>query len=499
MDDTERTPQQPETPQTPQPPEARETPAELPPVTRPWQPAAGPSPAPWWSHQPDAPSEQTPAPSAHDVWRPAGPAETGTGAETASDDTTVLSAGTGATPPPLPPYGSMQYAGPPDQPAAGRSRRRSWKMPVAAAVTAAALCVGSGTVGAVIAGQDGGGNTTITAAQAKTVSGGDQPTETLAKVAAAVQPSVVSITVRTQGGTGEGSGVILRSDGTILTNNHVVESAANGGAISVEFSDGKTASAEILGRDPGSDLAVIKAKDVDGLTPATLGESSSVHVGDTVLAIGSPLGLEGTVSAGIISALHRPVQLGGEEQQQQQNPFTDPFGSGQQQQQQSPSSSLSDAIQTDAPINPGNSGGPLVDTSGAVIGINTAIATTGSGVGGQAGSIGLGFAIPIDQAKKVADQLIKGEQPKHALLGVQATDSPNGDGAVIGTVSSGSAADKAGIKAGDRITALGKDKVSDASELASAVRAHDPGEKVTITFVRNGRTETASATLGSGT
>src|SRR5471030_2263620 len=172
----------------------------------------------------------------------------------------------------------------------------------------------------------------------------------------------------------------MTSDGSILTNNHVIASAASGGGtITVTFSNGKTAKAKIVGRDTSTDLAVIKASGVSGLKPATFGNSDSVHVGDTVLAIGSPLGLEGSVSAGIISALHRPVDVGSD-QQQQQNQFGDPFGDQQQQQSQgSPSTVLNDAIQTDAPISPGNSGGPLVDAQGQVIGINSAIASLSSG------------------------------------------------------------------------------------------------------------------------
>jgi putative serine protease PepD len=202
-------------------------------------------------------------------------------------------------------------------------------------------------------------------------------TSQLAAVAAAVQPSVVSVLVESMSQSGEGSGVVLSSDGYILTNNHVVEGA---NTIRVQLADGRTVAATVVGTDASKDIAVIKASGVSGLTPATLGTSSSLQVGDAVLAIGSPLGLDNTVTAGIVSALHRDLS-----------------GS-------STSTAISDAIQTDAAINPGNSGGALVDTNGHVVGINAMIATTSS----QAGNIGVGFAIPIETAKAVADQLISG-------------------------------------------------------------------------------------------
>jgi putative serine protease PepD len=206
---------------------------------------------------------------------------------------------------------------------------------------------------------------------------------------------VVSVAVRSANGTSEGSGVIYRSDGTVLTNNHVVADAAGGaGAISVTFADGQTASAVIVGEDVTKDLALIRATGVSGLTPVTFAATGSVAVGDTVLAVGNPLGLAGSVTAGIVSALDRTVTIGGNGPPQD----GDPFGAVQD---ATSTETLRGAIQTDASINPGNSGGPLVDTSGRVIGINTAIASTGS----QAGSIGVGFAIPADTVTAVARQL----------------------------------------------------------------------------------------------
>jgi putative serine protease PepD len=376
-------------------------------------------------------------------------------------------------PPPVqpPPYdgGPQRPPNPPGPP---------WGRRVAAGAVLVAVAIGSGVTGAVIAGSD----TTKTVASSQSpvnITGSGSPSETLAKVAAAVSPSVVSITVDAGNSGDTGSGVILRSDGTIVTNNHVVAAAADGaGTISVKFADGTTASATIVGRDPDTDLAVIKASGVSGKTPATLGSSNSVHVGDTVLAIGSPLGLDGSVSSGIVSALHRTVALGSET-----------GGSS--------GASVSDAIQTDAAINPGNSGGPLVDEHGHVIGINSAIASLGqSADGSQSGSIGVGFAIPVDEVRSVADQLIKGQTPKHALLGVNISDDPNG-GALVTGVSSGSAAANGGLAVGDVITEVGQTPTDNGSSLSAAIRAHNPGDKVAVHYRRNGVAHTTTVTLGS--
>ncbi|WP_240810231.1 S1C family serine protease [Actinomadura sp. WMMA1423] len=217
---------------------------------------------------------------------------------------------------------------------------------------------------------------------------------TTAQVAAAVQPSVVSIQAQTASGVEGGSGVILRSDGVILTNAHVVSGAQQ---VAVKFSDGKTASAQVLGANSAEDVAVIKAQGVSGLRPATLGSSRSVAVGDQVLAVGSPLGLDGSVTSGIVSALGREIQEGGDQQQQ-----LPPGLQGQLSKQQR--TVIKNAIQTDAAINPGNSGGALVNAAGQVIGVNTAIATSGS----SSGNIGVGFAISIDSARKAADAIIAG-------------------------------------------------------------------------------------------
>ena len=307
------------------------------------------------------------------------------------------------------------------------------------------------------------------------------PTGSVEQVAAKVLPSVVSISVRTASGGGTGTGVVISSDGLILTNNHVVAEAEQGATMEVSFNDGRTAAATLVGRDPITDLAVIRATGVSDLKPATLGDSSVLKPGQSVVAIGSPLGLQGTVTSGIVSALNRPVRTG----------ESNPTGESQ--------STVIDAIQTDAAINPGNSGGPLVNMRGEVVGINSAIASLGSS-GGQSGSIGLGFSIPIDQARRVADQLTKSGSAVHAQLGVSVSDIADGSaqgGAGIAAVTPGGGAAKAGIEVGDVVTKVGDREIDSADALIAAVRSHQPGDKVTLTYTRGGDSRTATVTLGS--
>jgi putative serine protease PepD len=352
----------------------------------------------------------------------------------------------------------------------------------ATVLTAAALLVAtagaSGAGGAAIALHFDHRSAAVTSSPVVSASTTAPPTSQLAKVAAAVQPSVVSIAVSAAGQSGEGSGVILRSDGTILTNNHVVDAAATGGTITVRLSDGRSASATIVGRSPADDLAVIRTRGLSGLTPATLGSSDSLHVGDTVLALGSPLGLQGSVTSGIVSALDRAITLGSSQDQAAGGAPT-----------------VVQALQTDAAINPGNSGGPLVDAQGRVVGITTAIATLGAR-SGQSGSIGLGFAIPMDSAKRIADSLAAGKQPTHAALGVEISDAPAG-GAAISRVTAGSAAARAGLATGDVVTTLDGAQITDSASLRAAVRSHAPGDAVVLTYTRGGDTRQATVTLGT--
>ncbi len=299
----------------------------------------------------------------------------------------------------------------------------------------------------------------------------------ISSIAEEVIPAVVSIEVRVGQGGATGSGVVIDGDeGYIVTNNHVVSGAdgVEGAEIRAVFSDGSGSAARIVGRDPASDLAVIKVEK-PGLVTASLGTSDGVVVGDPVVAIGSPLGLAGTVTSGIVSALERPVRLAGEG---------------------SDTNAVISAVQTDAPINPGNSGGALVDATGALVGINTAIASLG-GNGTTGGSIGLGFAIPIDTVRDVAEQLIATGSAVHSSLGVNARSVTDGtrDGALVLNVEPGSAADQAGIRERDVIIAVSGNRVGSSEELVVAVDRYAPGEEVTVEVVRGGSSQELRATL----
>jgi len=311
------------------------------------------------------------------------------------------------------------------------------------------------------------------------------PPTAVEQVAQRTLPTVVQLRVSTQRQAGAGSGMVLSPDGLILTNNHVIELAAGGaGQIVVLFQDGKTASADIIGRDPSSDIALVKARNVAGLNPIALGNSDSVRVGQQVVAIGSPLGLGGTVTTGIVSALNRAVSVGDD--------APDPAS------QTTPGEVL-DAIQTDAPINPGNSGGPLVDIAGRVIGINTAIASIGGLPGEQSGSVGLGFSIPINQAKRIADELIASGHATQAQLGVSVQDSqPNG--AKLVNVAPGGAAAKAGLQPGDVVTKVGDRLIENSDALVAAINSSVPGSNITLTVASGaGAARQVPVTLGSVT
>ena len=317
-------------------------------------------------------------------------------------------------------------------------------------------------------------------------------------VAKKVLPSVVRVNVSGQSESGSGSGVILDNSGHILTNNHVVQVATRGGAISVSFNDGSTAKATLIGTDPLTDMAVIKAEGATGLTPATIGRSGDLRVGQQVVAIGSPFGLNATVTSGIVSALNRPVSVSTAPEQSTPDQ-TLPFDFGQQQvpQQQSLSTTYP-AIQTDAAINPGNSGGPLVNMAGQVVGINSSIRTA-SGSSTSGGSIGLGFAIPVDEIMPVVKQILDKQTPTHARLGVSvgSSDDALNPGAIVRSVEAGGAGAKAGLQPGDVITRVDDLTVSDAESLVATVRGMRPGNQVSVTVIRNGKTITLKATLGS--
>ena len=306
------------------------------------------------------------------------------------------------------------------------------------------------------------------------------PNGTAEAVAATVLPSVVKITVLSGADSGgSGSGVILSEEGEILTNNHVVEVAEGGGRITVSFDDGSTAPATIVGTDPVTDLAVIKVEDVSGLNPARIGDSDALSVGEEVVAIGSPYGLEATVTSGIVSSLNRPVAVGGSE---------------------SGDDTIYPAVQTDAAINPGNSGGPLVNLGGQVVGINSSIRTSSSGLGGEGGSIGLGFAIPISKVLPIIEQLRNGETPSHARLGVTVGNEIEGGlaiGAGIKEIEGGSAGEEAGLESGDVVLKVDDEVISSVDGLVATIRGYRPGDEVTLTVLRGGETLTLEATLDS--
>ncbi|MEU4447878.1 trypsin-like peptidase domain-containing protein [Actinosynnema sp. NPDC050801] len=296
----------------------------------------------------------------------------------------------------------------------------------------------------------------------------DAPAGSIEQVAQKVLPTVVQVQVSG----GAGSGFTLSSDGLVLTNNHVVESAAAGGPIQVKLQDGRSFDAKIVGRDPTSDLAVVKMEDVSGLPVAELGNSGDLKIGQEVVAVGSPFDLNGTVTSGIVSSLNRPVRAGG---------------------QQGGVDTVLNAIQTDAAINPGNSGGPLVNMRGQVVGINSAIYSPNSGQSAQGGSVGIGFAIPVDQARRTAKELSETGKATQTVLGVQVGDAPKG-GAEVRNVTGGGAAEAAGVKTGDVITKFGDRPIDTSDALVAAVRSRAPGEKVQLTI---GADRTVEVTLGS--
>jgi putative serine protease PepD len=309
----------------------------------------------------------------------------------------------------------------------------------------------------------------------------ERPPGSVSDIAQRVLPSVVSISAQSSNGGGTGTGFVIDSTGYILTNNHVISDAAvDGGEIEVQLNDGTTLQASIVGRDSSYDLAVLKVNRT-GLTALTFGNSDEVAVGDSVIAIGSPLGLSGTVTLGIVSAKDRAVTAG----------------------ESQGDSSFINAIQTDAAINPGNSGGPLVNSAGAVIGVNSAIATlSSSSLSSQTGSIGLGFAIPINQAQKTAEQLIKNGKATYPVVGISVDMQYAGDGAKVADTSNailpGGPAAKAGLRAGDLITTFDGRTITTPEELIVAIRSKSVGDRVEIKYIRSGKSYTTSLTLTAG-
>ncbi|GAB3599482.1 trypsin-like peptidase domain-containing protein [Angustibacter peucedani] len=410
-----------------------------------------------------------------------------------------------------PPSGPLGPTG--DEPQRPARGRRRWVDVAVAAVVAAV--VAGGTTGAVVASTHDNGAATSSTSSSGTGGGspaagtGAGPVSQSAgqavdwsKVATAVEPSVVAISTQSQFESAEGSGVVLDDKGRVLTNNHVVSGVAQGGTLTVTLSDGRSYEATIVGTDPSTDLAVIQMKGATDLTPATLGDSDSVAVGAPVMAVGNPLGLAGTVTTGIVSALDRPVTTANEETPTQGSPF----GQGQQPGTQSGSSGdgtvVTNAIQTDAAVNPGNSGGALVDDTGRVVGIPSSIASLGqSSSSSQSGSIGLGFSIPINEAKSIADQLIADGKAEHPFLGVSLKDGTVAQGAaqrnaaLLAAVTSGSPAASAGLKTGDAVIAVDGESVNSSESLVAQIRERQVGSTVKLTIVRSGKQLEVTATL----
>ncbi|WP_017592195.1 S1C family serine protease [Nocardiopsis potens] len=399
--------------------------------------------------------------------------------------------GPGTPPPPWAGPGQAPPPPGPQDPGAKGKRKRPGTVAVAAATAlVTSLIVGPAAALVTTWAVPGGGGSISSLADGN--QGSSTSTGSVSKVAEKVLPSVVSI----ETGSGSGSGVVIGSDGQILTNAHVV-AGAQGDTVRVRFNDGSSAEARILGTDSVSDIAVLQAEDVSGLTPATLGDSSKVEVGADVVAIGSPLGLSGTVTSGVVSAVDRPVNTGVADGGEQGGGQQDPFGPQQRQEPQATTSTVINAIQTDAPINPGNSGGPLINMNGEVIGINTAIAGIGGPNGEEAGSIGLGFAIPVDQAEPIAEQLIENGSADYAAIDATVSPTQSGDGVRVVQPNKGGAADQAGLEKDDVITSVDGKGVSAPDELIAAIRAKQPGDEISIGYERDGKADQTEVTLSA--
>ncbi|MGW6726435.1 trypsin-like peptidase domain-containing protein [Nocardia sp. NPDC055029] len=447
-----------------------------------------PSPQPYGGAQPPYGSahshsaEQSSGPSQHYGEQPSGTAQHYGAPESHGTaplpGVSVYGAPHGHQAPGQPPFGAQP--GPFTAAPAQAPQRKPLRLGLVAGATALALVSGGvgGVVGVLATGSDSATVTNALDVPKPAVNNAvNAPAGSTQAVAQRVLPSVVMIKVAGTRASGEGSGVVLSSDGLILTNNHVAAGAGASAKMEVVFSDGSTAPATMIGADPVSDLAVIKASGKSGLTPIELGTSDGLAVGQPVIAIGSPLGLAGTVTTGIVSALNRPVSTSGEGTPSQVNPVID-------------------AIQTDAAINPGNSGGALVDAQGKLIGINTAIASLGGeAAGAQSGSIGLGFAIPVDQARRVADELIKTGHATYAQIGIKLR--PLDTAARVLEVTPDGPAAKAGIPAGAIVTRLDDRPIDSGDALIAAVRSHQPGDTVKLTYTdeQGGNAKTAEVTL----
>ncbi|ETK31221.1 S1C family serine protease [Microbispora sp. ATCC PTA-5024] len=397
--------------------------------------------------------------------------------------------GTPEPPPPPPPlpgaYGMGPEWAPPPAPAEPPQRGLNLALFAALAVVIALVAGGVASWGTFLLTRSPSGTDPGYSLATPSAAPTGRAPDSVAGVAAKVLPSVVSLEVRGSGEAGTGSGFVIKG-GYVVTNNHVVAVAAQGGEIRIRFADRSSLGARIVGRDPNSDIAVVKPDGPIRAPELPLGNSDGVVVGDPVIAIGSPLGLMGTVTTGIVSSLNRPVEAGGS------------TGSDY---------ALINAIQTDAAINPGNSGGPLVNAAGEVIGVNSAIATLGgsAGFGQQTGSIGLGFAIPVNQVRRIAQELITSGTARTSRIGISIDQSYQGQGVRIATQATGGAtpvtpggpADQAGLRPGDVILEVDGRPVGDSRELIVSIRSRAPGDRVEIKFQHDGEVRTATVTVGA--
>ncbi|GAB2876845.1 S1C family serine protease [Nocardioides pacificus] len=385
--------------------------------------------------------------------------------------------------PPQPPGNQYSMAPRPMGPPAQKGRVPGWLWPAVAALALVVGLAGGALGGALVQDSDGDGTGLVSGGLDSVDTRTDPPLEaengSVAAVAQELLPSTVQILAEYGGedAGATGSGFVLDQQGHIVTNNHVVADAAqDDGKIELIDHNGKRYDATVVGRSPVYDLAVLLTEEPDGLVPAALGASETLLVGESVVAIGSPLGLSSTVTSGIVSALNRPVTTGDSENE----------------------SSYINAVQTDAAINPGNSGGPLVNLRGQVVGVNSAIATTGGGFGGESGNIGVGFAIPIEQVRITADQILKTGEARYPVIGAEVRiGGSEGTGAEIKKVNEGTPADKGGLREGDLVTEVDGDRVTDGISLIVAIRTHQPGETVAFTIERGGDEETVDIKLGS--
>ncbi|WP_104201048.1 S1C family serine protease [Cryobacterium sp. Y29] len=513
------------------------TPPTAPPATPPTDAPAETPTAPPASVEPAVPVVNAPTLPTHDVPDTAQTVAYPTDAfgrpvETpAASDSTYASSSTNA------PSGSSQAyatadsyptAAFPGQPFASSTTkepgRRKGSVALIAALAIGALVGGSsgaGITALILNGQNNGVPVSQVSGPSNVVVNNAKSVNQITAVAAKASPSVVTIDVSSSSSGGTGSGVILTDDGYVLTNTHVVtlDGAASDVKIEVKSNDGKLYAATLVGTDPVSDLAVIKLTDASGLTPVTWGDSSELNVGDSAIAIGAPLGLAGTVTDGIVSALNRSITVASSaapsspdttapDEGQSQNPFFFDFpnqdGTPSKGTQAATANIALPVIQTDAAINPGNSGGALLNGSGELIGINVAIASAGSTTSSSAaGSIGVGFSIPSNFAKRISEEIIANGTATHGLLGAGVKDASSSTsstvGALMSKLTSGGAADKAGLAEGDVVTNFNGVPITDSIDLTAQVRVLPAGGTADLTYVRDGKTTTVSVTVGEYT